>query len=85
MSKPQNEFPFEKQNYRLLIIGLLIIITGFLLMVGGGTDNPNEFNEAELFSQRRITVAPIVVIAGYIFVIYAIMKKAPRNNGEQAS
>ncbi len=75
MSKQDNEFPFAKINYQLLLIGLGIILTGYLLMVGGGTDNPNEFNEAELFSPRRITVAPLVVLAGYSFIIYAIMKK----------
>lgn len=76
MSKQENEFPFEKINYQLLLIGLGIVVLGFLMMLGGGTDNPNEFNEAELFSDRRITWAPIVVLAGYAFIIYAIMKKA---------
>lgn len=75
MSKQDNEFPFAKINYQLLLIGLGVVILGFLLMVGGGTDNPNEFKPDELFSQRRITVAPVVVLAGYIFIIYAIMKK----------
>lgn len=75
MNKQDNEFPFAKINYQLLLAGLVIVIVGFLLMVGGGTDNPNEFNAEELFSKRRITVAPVVVLAGYIFIIYAIMKK----------
>ncbi|HEX4887500.1 MAG TPA: DUF3098 domain-containing protein [Luteibaculaceae bacterium] len=71
----ENEFAFEKENYMWLIGGLVLIIIGFLLMVGGGSDNPNEFNEAELFSARRITVAPLVVLAGYVTVLIAIMKK----------
>jgi hypothetical protein len=75
--RQENEFPFERVNYRLLLIGMAIIFIGFLLMVGGGTDNPNEFNEKELFSPRRITVAPLIVLAGYVFIIYAIMKKSP--------
>ncbi len=75
MSKQDNEFAFAKVNYQLLLIGLGIVITGFLLMMGGGTDNPNEFKPEELFSERRITVAPVVVLLGYIFIIYAIMKK----------
>ncbi len=75
MSKQDNEFPFEKINYKLLLIGLGVILTGFLLMTGGGTENPNEFNGEELFSARRITLAPMVVLGGYIFIIYAIMKK----------
>jgi hypothetical protein len=68
------EFALGKENYRLLIIGFAIIIIGFLLMIGGKSTSPNEFNP-EIFSFRRITLAPIVVLAGFIFEIYAIMKK----------
>lgn len=68
------EFALGKENYKLLIIGFAIIIVGFLLMIGGKSSNPNEFNP-EIFSPRRITLAPIVVLAGFIFEIYAIMKK----------
>lgn len=68
-------FALAKQNYYLLAIGFVIIIIGFLLMIGGGTDDPNVFNEKELFSFRRITLAPIVILAGFVFEIYAIMKK----------
>jgi hypothetical protein len=68
------EFALGKENYRLLIIGFAIIIIGFLLMIGGKSSSPNEFNP-EIFSFRRITLAPIVVLAGFIFEIYAIMKK----------
>jgi len=68
-------FALSKQNYYLLAIGFVIIIIGFLLMIGGGTEDPNIFNEEELFSFRRITLAPIVILAGFVFEIYAIMKK----------
>jgi membrane-bound ClpP family serine protease len=68
------EFALGKENYRLLIIGFAIILIGFLLMIGGKSASPNEFNP-EIFSFRRITLAPIVVLAGFIFEIYAIMKK----------
>ena len=68
------EFALGKENYRLLIIGFAIIIIGFLLMIGGKSTSPNEFNP-EIFSFRRITLAPIVVLAGFVFEIYAIMKK----------
>lgn len=64
---------FSKQNYILLIIGVAIVLFGFLLMSGGGSEDPTQFNE-DIFSPRRITVAPIVVLFGYIFVVYAIMK-----------
>ena len=68
------EFALAKENYILLAIGFAIIIIGFLLMVGGKSENPNEFNP-EIFSFRRITLAPIVVLFGFVFEIYAIMKK----------
>ncbi|NHB67676.1 DUF3098 domain-containing protein [Perlabentimonas gracilis] len=67
-------FPLGKENYKLMIIGLGIIIIGFVLMIGGGSDGPNVFNE-EIFSFRRITLAPIIVLFGFIFQIYAIMKR----------
>ena len=68
-------FALGKQNYYLLAIGFIIIIIGFLLMIGGASEDPNVFNEKELFSFRRVTLAPIVILAGFIFEIYAIMKK----------
>lgn len=68
------EFALSRENYILLIIGFAIIILGFLLMIGGKAKSPDEFNEA-VFSFRRITLAPIVVLLGFIFEIYAIMKK----------
>ncbi len=68
------EFALGKENYRLLIIGFAIIIIGFLLMIGGKADSPQEFNP-EIFSFRRITLAPIIVLFGFAFEIYAIMKK----------
>jgi hypothetical protein len=57
------------------LIGLAINILGFLLMIGGAAQSPNEFNEAELFSSTRITLAPILIVAGYIVIMFAIMKK----------
>ena len=68
------DFPLQKDNYILLIIGFAIIMIGFLLMMGGKSDDPNVFNP-EIFNFRRITLAPIVVIFGFVFEIWAIMKK----------
>jgi hypothetical protein len=70
----ETRMPLSKQNYLLMLAGLGIIIAGFLLMAGGGSDDPTLFNE-KMFSFRRITLAPIVVIAGFAFEIYAIMKR----------
>ena len=68
------EFAFGRENYRLMLIGLAIIVIGFLLMVGGGSTDPNKFNP-EIFSFRRITLAPILILAGYVIEIFAIMKR----------
>jgi membrane-bound ClpP family serine protease len=77
--KKQDEFALGKENYILLIIGMVVIIIGFLLMIGGGSEDPTKFNP-EVFSFRRITLAPIIVLAGFLFEIYAIMKKPKTTN-----
>jgi hypothetical protein len=68
------EFAFGKENYRLLFIGLAFIVLGFLLMIGGGSKDPNVFNPA-IFNFQHITLAPILVLTGYVIEIFAIMKK----------
>jgi uncharacterized membrane protein len=75
------DFPVKKDNLRLILIGLAINVLGYLLMIGGGSDNPNEFNEAELFSTIRITVAPILIVAGFVVIILGIMRK-PKPSAE---
>lgn len=72
---------FDKSNYRLLLIGVAVVILGFVLMSGGGSGDPNTFNAEEIFSFRRITLAPITCLVGYIFIIYAIMKKPKGDQG----
>lgn len=73
-NKDRLNFALGRENYKLLAIGFVIIVVGFLLMLGGKSDDPNVFSE-DIFSFRRITLAPIVVLAGFIFEIWAIMKK----------
>lgn len=63
---------FTKKNYYVLVAGIALIILGYVLMIGGGSEDPNVFNE-EIFSTRRITVAPMVCLAGFITIIVAIM------------
>ena len=70
-----------KDNYKFIVLGCIVVALGFILMSGGGTDNPNEFNVEELFSFRRITLAPFFVILGYVIVLYGVMKR-PRTNKE---
>ena len=66
--------PLTRRNYILLAVGFAVILLGFVLMAGGGSDSPDEFNYA-MFSWRRITLAPILVIGGFFIEIYAIMKR----------
>ncbi len=68
------EFALGKSNFILMAIGLAAIVIGFILMTGGKSTDPNVFNE-EMFSFRRITLAPMLVFGGFVFEIYAIMKK----------
>jgi hypothetical protein len=68
-----HEFLFEKINYKILLIGIAVIALGFLLMSGGGSDNPNVFSE-EIFNFRRIRLAPTIVLIGFGITIYAILK-----------
>ncbi len=67
-------FALGAENYKLMAIGFGIIIFGFILMVGGGSRDPEIFNP-EIFNFRRITLSPLILLAGFVFEIYAIMKK----------
>ena len=69
-------FAFGKENYRILIIGVIIVVSGYLLMIGGGSDDPNYFNADEIFSTRRVTIAPLTILAGFVIVLLGIMKKS---------
>ncbi|MEY4629404.1 MAG: hypothetical protein RLZZ595_1730 [Bacteroidota bacterium] len=66
---------FAKQNLLWMLIGLVIIVLGFVLMAGGKGDDPNVFNESEVYSTTRITIAPLLIVIGLVVEIYAIMKK----------
>ena len=68
-------FAFGKENYKLMIIGVVIVAIGMILMTGGASDDPNKMSE-EIFDFRRLTLAPIVIIAGYVVVLYSIIKKS---------
>ncbi|SFS47476.1 DUF3098 domain-containing protein [Lutibacter maritimus] len=70
----QSEFLFKKKNYLIMLIGILLIAIGFILMAGGGSDDPTVFNE-EIYNFRRIRLAPTLVLIGLAVEIYAIMAK----------
>ena len=72
--KNKPTFLFEKINYKILFIGVGLIALGFILMTGGGTDDPKTFNADTLFGFRRIRLAPTVVLIGFGVTIYSIMK-----------
>lgn len=66
---------FGKENFKWMLIGVAVLILGFLLMAGGGTDDPNVFNRDEVYSTRRITIAPIIILIGLAIEIYAIFRQ----------
>jgi hypothetical protein len=73
MENKEQGFLFEKVNYKILLIGIAVIAVGFILMSGGGSDNPAVFN-AEIFSFRRIRLAPTMVLIGFGITVYSILK-----------
>ena len=79
-TEPKNTFYFGKENYKFMLIGLALIVIGFLLMMGAdantvdGKYDPNSWNEG-IFSIRRIRIAPLFVIAGFVVEVYAILKR----------
>ena len=74
-AKPQ--FVFGKKNYRLMLIGFGVIALGFILMAGGGSDDPEVFNP-EIYSWRRIRLAPFLVLLGFGIEVYAILLKSDK-------
>lgn len=71
------DFLFDKVNYKILLIGIAVITLGFILMSGGGSDDPKVFNE-DVFNFRRIRLAPTVVLIGFGITIYSIFKKSTK-------
>lgn len=74
MSTDNKGFGIAPGNYKVLLAGVALIFIGYLLMIGGGSDDPNKFNP-EIFSFRRITLAPLVCLAGFAVILVAIMRK----------
>jgi len=74
----KHEFLFEKVNYKFLLIGIAVITLGFILMSGGGTDDPTVFSD-KIFDFRRIKLAPTTVLIGFGITIYAILKNPKKN------
>lgn len=68
-------FLFDKTNYYIMFAGLALILLGFVLMAGGKSTDPHVFNKEEIYSFRRITLAPLMIIAGFVVEVVAIMRK----------
>jgi hypothetical protein len=68
------KFLFEKRNYRFLFLALVVISVGFILMTGGGSEDPNYFNE-EIFNFRRIRIAPTLILIGFGIAMYSILTR----------
>ncbi len=67
---------FSKENYLIMLIGMIFLAVGFFLMAGGKSADPKNFDPKEVYSTTRITIAPILIITGFIIEIVAIMKKS---------
>jgi hypothetical protein len=68
----KSNFVFERKNYKFMLIGIAVIVLGFILMTGGGSDDPNVFNP-EIYSWRRIRLAPALILIGFGIEVYAIL------------
>jgi|TARA_B100001059_G_scaffold210009_1_gene223387 hypothetical protein len=71
------DFVFKKKNYMILIAGLVSILLGITLMIGGGSEDPTKFSE-EIFNFQRLTLAPILIVSGFVMGIFAIMIKSKK-------
>ena len=80
-SVEEGGMPFTVKNYVMMLAGVMVIVLGFILMSGGGEHTVTEFDDT-IFSFRRITLAPIVVVAGFIIVGVSIMKRFERSDKE---
>lgn len=72
---------FGKENYTWMLIGIVVIAIGMFLLSGGKSSDPNVFNEKEVYSTTRITIAPILILAGLVIEIYAIFKTPKQSAG----
>jgi hypothetical protein len=70
---------FGKENYRWMLVGIALVALGLILMAGGKSPDPNVFNKNEVYSVRRITIAPILILAGFVVEIFAIFRKEKPN------
>jgi hypothetical protein len=75
----KSQFVFERKNYKFMLIGIAVIVLGFILMTGGGSDDPNLFNP-EIYNWRRIRLAPALILIGFGLEVYAILLNPNKKN-----
>jgi hypothetical protein len=80
--KGNQVFLFDRSNYMWMAAGFALIMIGFFLMTGGKSPDPHKFNYDEIYSFRRVTLAPILIVLGFVIEVYAIMKK-PVDTGKE--
>lgn len=71
---------FDKENFTWMLAGAIVIVIGYLLMAGGRSDNPNVFDKTQVYSTMRITIAPIVVLIGFVIEIFAIFHQPKKRH-----
>jgi hypothetical protein len=81
---PQGKFMFDQMNYIIMFVGLVVLVIGFMTMIGGSPSDPNVFDKAEKYSTRRITIAPMLIILGFFIEVVAIFYR-PKTNSETTS
>lgn len=77
-----NKFALSPKSVRFIVVGLIVMISGYILMIGGGSDDPNVFNP-EMFNFTRLVVSPLLILLGVAIIIIAIMKKPKGDNEAQ--
>lgn len=83
-TKPSFDFAFEKINYIWMLIGIALLALGYILLIGGGSNNPDEFNNA-LFDTRRLVIAPILMVAGIIVEICSILLRPKKKSQDETN
>lgn len=78
----ENDYAIPQKNLAYIVIGLLLMILGYFLMTGGAAPDPSVFPEEEMFSFRRITLAPLIILAGFVVEIFAIMRRPKSRKSE---
>lgn len=76
-----NNFSLSPKSVRMVLVGLIIMVSGYILMIGGGSDDPNVFNE-DMFDFQRLVASPLLVILGIVIIITSIMSR-PKDGGQQ--